>query len=89
MTDQYQFVFVLPDGKAADTKKVDEFVAKCDGKVEKKESWGKKTFAYLINKQTAGHYFDWTLTLQNNKVDEFKRLLNLDGEVMRYLIIKN
>lgn len=86
--DQYQFVFIMQGKSSNSSEKVEEFIAKAKGKIEKKESWGKKNFAYLINKQASGHYFDWILSISANKIAELKNLLNLDGTVVRYLLLK-
>ncbi|OGK15404.1 30S ribosomal protein S6 [Candidatus Roizmanbacteria bacterium RIFCSPHIGHO2_01_FULL_39_12b] len=88
MTNKYQFVFILQDNDEAKLKQVEEIIEKHSGKVEKKDTWGKKTFAYLINKQLAGHYFDWIVSTPGANVKELKDLFNLNHDVVRYLLLK-
>ncbi len=88
MTNTYQFIFILADGDDSKLSKVEEAVEKVSAKVSKKDTWGKKTFAYLINKQMNGHYFEWTLKADTSKIKEFKSLLNLNNDLMRYLLLK-
>lgn len=88
MTSIYQLVFIVPENKSKEVEEVENTIEKMGGKVEKKDTWGKKTFAYLVNKQLSGHYFDWTMSIDTSKLKEFKNLLNLNNDVLRYLLLK-
>lgn len=90
---KYEFTLVLPVKQAeakqkAVLEKVKKAVEEAKGKVEKEESWGKKTLAYPIDKQTEGVYFFLELSLPAEKVGEINRLVEMDEEVLRHLLVK-
>lgn len=89
MTSKYQLVFILEDNDEAKLKKIESTIKDHDGDIKQKETWGKKTFSYLINKKIAGYYFDWVISLPGNKAGELKNLFNLNHDLVRYLFIKS
>ena len=51
--------------------------------------WGKKQLAYNVNKEKYGNYvLLHTEFNDSNFVNDFKAFLNLNSEVLKYLIIK-
>lgn len=59
-----------------------------NGQLTNVDEWGKKTFAYPINKQTEGYYFIFTFESNPEFIAEFERILRLDEKVLKDLVIK-
>lgn len=92
--NKYELTLVL-DGKAgASAKKkyaeaVEAIVKIYKGKVVKASDWGVKELAYKIGKSTSGFYLFFDLELDGKGVKALNDKLRVDGEILRYLIIKN
>ena len=86
--NRYEFIFI----SAAEDKKllqaVEELITSFEGKVDKKEEWGKKPFAYRMNNITEGNYYVWSLQLNGAHLSDLKNKLNLEERIIRYLILK-
>ena len=52
-----------------------------------KDDWGRRQLAYPIAKQTSGHYVIVQFTAAAEALPEFERLLKLDEELLRYLVV--
>lgn len=59
-----------------------------EGTLIKSEKWGKKDCAYPIKKHTSGYYFEWKIMMDQKKISAFKKKMDYDEEVLRYLLIK-
>jgi small subunit ribosomal protein S6 len=81
----YEFTFLIEDVKAL--KPLEKTLESFDGKKLNEENWGKRLLSYPIEKATAAEYFTWHIQLDKHKLDEFKKKLNYDTIVMRYLIL--
>lgn len=58
------------------------------GKVEKTdESMGLRELAYPIKDQTKGYYVVLNVTMDNVAINEFNRLVRINGSVLRHLIV--
>ncbi|MFA7651181.1 MAG: 30S ribosomal protein S6, partial [Synergistaceae bacterium] len=49
--------------------------------------WGKKRFAYHIEKQLEGFYVLYTFKLDPAQVKEMERLLSLKPQVIRQMVV--
>ena len=68
---------------------VSEFVEKKKHAILNHDFWGKKQLAYNVKKHKYGNYILLNTEFQDaNFVNEFKVFLNLNKEVMKYMIIK-
>lgn len=91
--DKYGLTLVL-SAKLKDTKqkevleKIKKAVSEAKGKVEKEESWGKKALAYPIDKQSEGVYFFLELELPSDKAGAISRLVEMEEEVLRHLLVR-
>ena len=56
------------------------------GEVINQDFWGRRKFAYPINHQEEGYYDVIKFDLSGDKLEEFKKKLNLMSSVVRYLI---
>ena len=57
------------------------------GEVVYEEDWGKRKFAYLIDKEQRGHYTYMVYTAKGDVVAEIERNLRLHESVMRFMTI--
>jgi len=58
------------------------------GEVEKEEDWGVKKLAYPIEKETEGQYFCWQVKIDPSVLAVLKQKMNLDENIIRYLLIR-
>lgn len=85
----YELTMLFPEtgDKEKIVKMVNDFVKKHKGEVMKQESWGVKTLAYPINKQTTADYEYFVLSLEPSDQPELSKTLSLTEGVMRYLFV--
>lgn len=84
----YELVLITRDEKAEQIDSVKKVITSLEGKVTAERKWGKKKFAYPIKKESTGYYQTWMVTLGSPQIAPFKRKLDLDENVLRYLFIK-
>lgn len=92
MNKTYELTVLLPGSLTPEEVKatltaLKKAVAARQGTVEKEESWGKKTLAYLIKKQTDAQYFYFEVTLPTSTAQEFERDVRLTDHVLRELFV--
>ena len=90
----YEVVYILDpalDEGAANEKLAafHELANSHGGEVSAVDHWGTRQLAYPINKMTSGYYVVAQFTAEADALPEYERLLKLDGEVMRYLLVLN
>lgn len=69
------------------TNKVEKIINGAQGKIEKKDNWGKRKLAYKINNQDWGIYVFYNVSLEADKVSQIDSTLKITEEVMRYIIV--
>lgn len=90
----YEVVYILDPAlnETAVTTKLEKFHALATaqgGEVSAVDHWGGRQLAYPIKKQKAGYYVVAQFTAAAEALPEYERLLKLDEEVMRYLLVLN
>ena len=87
----YEVVYVLDSAleREAVDDKLDAFHAVLDGEIAAIDHWGVRQLAYPIRKSKTGYYVIVQVTADPVALPEFERLLKLDEETMRYLIVLN
>ncbi|NNL30304.1 MAG: 30S ribosomal protein S6 [Gemmatimonadetes bacterium] len=90
----YEVVYIMDpalDEGAVDAKLATfhELVTSSGGEVSAVDHWGNRQLAYPIKKQSSGYYVVAQFTAETDALPEFERLLKLDDEVMRYLLVLN
>ena len=90
----YEVVYILDPAldEGAVTAKLEAFhqlATAQGGEVAAVDHWGGRQLAYPVNKLTTGYYVVAQFTAATEALPEFERLLKLDGEVMRYLLVLN
>jgi len=77
----------LGEDKAKElSKKISDLITSFDGKILENNFWGKRKFAYEINKKTEGFYDVTVFEMEKDKVINFKSKLNLEEGLVRYLV---
>lgn len=84
--NRYEFVFLLNDEE--ELKNIKELVKSASGKLLEEKSWGKKTLAYPVKKNSSANFFEWILEMENVAIADFKKKLNFNEKLIRYLLLK-
>ena len=90
----YEVVYILDPAldEGAVTSKLErlhELATSAGGEVSAIDHWGTRQLAYPIKKQSSGYYVVAHFTAVPEALPEYERLLKLDGEIMRYLLVLN
>ena len=88
----YEVVYILdaaiaPADAEAKLERLHSLATVGGGKVDAVEHWGQRRLAYAINGRETGYYVVAQITAVAEALPEFERLLGLDEEVMRYLLV--
>lgn len=88
-------LMVIIDGDVDDPKaqgwmkSVTDGVTAADGEMHGKiDWWGKRQFAYLINKKPAGYYLVAEIVANPGALDDLERTLRLADEIVRHKLIR-
>jgi len=85
----YIFDSALPEERVAE--KLEKYHALLTGdhggEVTAVDTWGRRQLAYPISKKTAGFYVVVQFRAEADALPEFERLLKLDDELLRYLVV--
>ena len=90
----YEVVYILDpaleeDAATAKLEKFHELVTSKGGEVSAVDHWGTRQLAYPIRKHRSGYYVVAQFTAAVEALPEYERLLKLDDEVVRYLLVLN
>ena len=90
----YELMFILrPDFSEAELKSkaeaIKKLVEKLGGKLAKEEPWGRRNLAYPIEGFAEGVYYLFYLDFPPQKIGELRRSLNLDRDVLRFMVIRS
>lgn len=87
----YEIVYILDAAldQAAVNAKLETFHATLGGEITSVDHWGVRQLAYPIRKAATGYYVIVQVAADSTALPEFERLLKLDEETMRYLIVLN
>lgn len=94
MMSKYELALVLngkleDDAKNAALEKVQGYITRFGGNVVAVDDWGRKKYAYEIQKQKEGFYYFITFETENaNCPNELEARLRIMETVMRYLVVK-
>ena len=89
---KYEFTFILDptidDARAIEAgERYAKFVRDHGGEVTRQENWGRRKFAYDINKKTEGAYLFMKMRAEAKTIQEINRALHFDETVLRSLIV--
>jgi len=90
----YEVVYILdpalqPEAVTSKLEKFHALAVSGGGEVKAIDHWGVRQLAYPIKKLQSGYYVVAQFTAKGDALPEFERLLRLDGEVLRYLLVIN
>jgi small subunit ribosomal protein S6 len=85
----YEIVYIfdtqVPEERIQE--KLDRYHAQLGGEITALDHWGRRQLAFPIRKRTAGHYVVAQFNATAEALPEFERLLKLDEELLRFLIV--
>lgn len=95
MTRDYEIVYIFHP--SLDEEKVGEKLERYHGlltgthggEITATDHWGKRQLAYPVADQSSGYYVVEHFTAPSDTLPEFERLVKLDEEVLRYLVVVN
>ena len=94
MMRAYEFMIIL-DGDLEEpaaqawVKSVTDSIAKAGGSVHgKADWWGRRQFAYPINKKEYGYYAVMNVVAPGGALDEFERSLRIADDVVRHKLLR-
>ena len=87
----YEIVYILDSAleREAVDAKLEAFHAVLDGRVTAVDHWGVRQLAYPIRKAKTGYYVIVHVDADPTALPEFERVVKLDEETARYLIVLN
>ena len=94
MTTKYEITYIIkPDvddeAQKAIIDKYTKVIADNGGEMVEAKDWGKRRFAYEIEKYREGSYYIMTFTAEDAAaVNEFARLSKIDDSVLRSMTVK-
>jgi small subunit ribosomal protein S6 len=85
----YEIVYIF-DSQVPEERiqeKLDRYHTQLGGEITALDQWGRRQLAFPIRKRTAGHYVVAQFNAEAEALPEFERLLKLDEELLRHLIV--
>lgn len=92
--NKYEVMYIL-NSQLEEEKRVElvesihSIITNQKGEVVKVDEWGMKDFAYEIDHMTKGYYVVTKFLADVDTVKEFDRLLRINSNVVRYMIIRD
>ena len=90
----YEIMYIVrpnieEDAKKALVERFNGILASEGSEVLEEKDWGKRRLAYEINDFTDGHYVVVYTKANSEATSEFDRLVKIDDNVIRHLIVRN
>jgi small subunit ribosomal protein S6 len=89
---KYELTVVIP-GKSTPAKKksvrsvVEKLIKTFNGKIEKSDDWGERELAHPIKKNDSGMFMHLIVELKSDSAKSIVQKLNLEEEIIRYLLV--
>lgn len=84
----YELTFMTTDKDSTGFHKAQDLIIHAGGTIAVQNSLGKRNFSYPIKGLTSGYYHVWNIEYPEQKLLEFKQKLQLNEDIIRYLILK-
>ena len=89
---QYETMYIIKStlddaARAALAEQMHGIITAHGGTIDNVDDWGMRDFAYEIEGMTKGYYVVLTYTVGVEGLNEFDRLMKLNGDVVRLLTI--
>lgn len=92
MQNTYELTLILKASLDEEKrKKIAEDIKKTlgeNGKIEKTEEWGKKTFSYPVKKEKEGYYLFMLLEAAGKEAVKLADKLKFNESILRYLLVR-
>lgn len=93
MERHYETIFIVKPDIGEDAikgivSKATSLVEKNDARDVEVDEWGRRKFAYPIQKKLEGYYFLMTYTCPSPATKELERMLRLSEDVVRYQTVR-
>ena len=90
--NQYETMYIIKSSlddaaKAALVEELHGIITNHGGTIDNVDDWGLREFAYEIDGMTKGYYVVTTYTIDTDGLNEFKRLLGINADVVRDMTI--
>ena len=72
----------------AEVERIQGYITRFEGEIEKVDDWGKRKLAYEINKQTEGFYMFISFSAPPAAPHELEDRIRIRENVLRYLIVR-
>ncbi len=72
---------------SAEVQNIEGLIANLGGEIDKTDVWGKRRFAYEIEKKTEGIYVVFSYKMEPHQLAELDRLMKLRPMVVRHMAI--
>lgn len=91
---KYDVIYILDPNSTAEEMaavgaKIEQIVADAKGSILKKDDWGKRRLAYMVQKHREGHYVFYHVSVSPETVAEITRNLRLLEKVIKFSIVKD
>jgi small subunit ribosomal protein S6 len=91
---KYDVIYILnpnatTEEAAAVSAKVEQIVSDSKGTVLKKDDWGKRRLAYLVQKHRDGNFVFYHLSIDTAAIAEVTRNLRLMEQVIKFSVVKD
>jgi small subunit ribosomal protein S6 len=88
----YEIMLILPAEAdesvvSTATDRIAKIIGDAGGKVGKMDRWGRRRFAYEIDKQGEGYYLVAQFTADPAVITELERTLQLADEIVRFKVV--
>lgn len=77
------------EGARNAAKKYADVITAGSGVLTQVEDWGRRKLSYEIDHHQEGHYVFYKLRCDNAVLQELNRLLRLDENILRHMIVKD
>ena len=90
---KYEIMYIVQptieeDARKALIERFDEVFTSNGAEIIESKEWGKRRLAYEINDFREGYYQLVTLNAEENALEEFKRLANINENIIRHMAIR-
>ncbi len=91
---EYELVTIFPAGEETElaaevVERISTLVGNHEGEVRGVYHWGRRKFAYPINKLDGGFYVLFKLSLKPDQVRPLDDSLNIEQNLIRHLLVKD
>lgn len=89
----YESVVILTtklsdEDKVAEVEKISQIISSNGGEILSVDDWKTKKLAYEIKHESEGAYYLFNFNAKPELIAEYERLLRIDSNVLKHLVIK-